>query len=154
MRFGVGNVLQDCYEDIKKQWWGTEASLHVDCWAELHYADGFDIELKEYPYEGAEKLYFINLGGCDPAQFTELHENVFVVAEDESKAKIKALKMISGWESPHKDNQLEVETAICLNDMAREKKFYIHLSKTNVAKPFTFTCEYLPIGRDAYSNSQ
>ena len=55
MRFGVGNVLQDCYEDIKKQWWGTEASLHVDCWAELHYADGFDIELKEYPYEGADE---------------------------------------------------------------------------------------------------
>ena len=40
------------------------------------------------PKEFDKKLYFINLGGYDKTQFTELHKNVFIVADNEHQAKI------------------------------------------------------------------
>ena len=36
------------------------------------------------------KLFFVNLGGYDPDEFTELHKNVLLVAPDAKTAKAKA----------------------------------------------------------------
>jgi hypothetical protein len=59
-----------------------------------------------------QKLFFVNLGGYDPAEFTELHRNVLIVAPDEKTAKAKAKTQISHWQKPHRDRLFEIEKAL------------------------------------------
>lgn len=146
--FSVGEKPEDCYEDLKKQWWGTPQSLHIDCFGDLHHANGYDIILKSEPYSEDQQLYFANLGGYDTTLFTELHKNLFVVAPTESKAKVKALKTVPEWSLHHKDNLYEVENMLCLNDLLKEKDIHIHLIESKEEKPFEFTCGYFPIGKE------
>ncbi len=73
----------------------------IDAWAMVKHIDGYDIEIKSIPPKLSEnKLYFLNLDGYDHSQFTELHKNILVVSDRESKAKIKGLKQILDWQSP------------------------------------------------------
>lgn len=60
----------------------------------LESAEDYNITLTRQPTHVEEKLYFVNLGGYDSKKFTELHKNVFVIAKNESKAKVKALSQI------------------------------------------------------------
>ena len=39
VRFSIGNAPEDCYEDLRQQWWGTPESLHLDCWGPVEQAD-------------------------------------------------------------------------------------------------------------------
>ncbi len=41
VRFSVGETPQDCYADLRRQWWGDAKSLHLDCWGEVEQADGY-----------------------------------------------------------------------------------------------------------------
>lgn len=150
MRFVIAKSIKDTYDELKRDWWGTPESLHIDCWGELCSADGHNITLRDTPQEGFEqKLFFVNLGGYDPAEFTELHKNVFVIAPTESKAKVKALKMILDWQSHHKDYMYDVEKMVNISALAAEKSLHIHLEPSENPKPFTFSCKYHPIGKKA-----
>ncbi len=122
--------------------------MHLDCWGELTSADGHNVQLKTTPAHDENKLFFVNLGGYDSKDFTELHKNVFVVAPTESKAKVKALKQILDWESFHRDYQYEVENILNLGSIAASHGLYIHLEPSNTPKPFEFTCKYVPIGKN------
>src|ERR1700761_7965099 len=91
IRFSVGSRAEDCFDDLRRQWWGDPASLHLDCWGAVEQADGHDIALSAEPgADAVKKLFFVNLGGYAPSEFTELHRNVLIVAADESSAKAKA----------------------------------------------------------------
>ena len=148
MRFVIANSIEDTYDELKKTWWGIPESLHLDAWGVLRYADGHAIHLAAEPAQNTQnKLYFVNLGGYDKNQFTELHNNVFVVAENESQAKVNAVKQIAGWESPHRDNQYQIENIVDITKIAASKDVYIHLHPTHKAQEFEFTCRYVPIGR-------
>lgn len=148
MRFVIAPAIEDTYDELKRDWWGTPESLHIDCWGELKSADGYNITLREHPQEGFDqKLYFVNLGGYDPTEFSELHKNVFVVAPTESKAKVKALKTILDWQSHHEDYTYDVEQAVNLSALAAAKSLYIHLEATDTPTPFAFSCKYHPIGK-------
>jgi hypothetical protein len=148
MKFIVADKIEDTYAELKNTWWGTPESLHIDAWGALHYADGYEVHLKTEPAQNQEdKLYFVNLGGYDKNEFTELHKNVFVVANSESKAKVKALKQILDWQAHHKDSQCDVDKIIQVAQVVNDKKYYIHLVPTQEEKPFEFSCQYVPIGR-------
>lgn len=148
IHFAVGDKIEDTYEQIRHQWWGTPASLHLDAWGILKSADNFNITLKTVPtIDTAHKLYFVNVGGYDPDQFTELHKNIFVVAQNEEEAKQKAKATISHWTVPHKDNLYLVDDCINVHDILIKKGISIHLEKTDSPIPFTFTCQYVPIGK-------
>ncbi len=112
MRFAIGATIEDCFDDLKAQWWGAPESLHIDAFGALECVDGYRIDVVDEPAPGADRLWFFNLGGYDPALFTELHENVFVVAPDWRIGKRKALARIAGWTSPHKDYVFDVETMV------------------------------------------
>ena len=133
---------------MRKSWWGIPSSLHLDAWGILNYADGHNILISENPpYTEASKLYFVNLGGYDKHQFTELHKNTFVVASDEHQAKQKAVQQVSEWELPHRDYLYEVDTVLNLNSLLTRQNNYLHLIETEDKKPFEFTCCYTPIGK-------
>ena len=147
-RFIAAKSLEATYPLLKAQWWGTPASLHLDCWAEITRADGYRIHLKPEPSESPLKLYFVNLGGYTEKDFAEVHKNVFVVAESPSKAKVRALKTVRHWESSHQDDFYEAESCFALNDLlAAENRLYIHLEKIGDDSQPPFTCRYIKLGR-------
>lgn len=148
VRFSIGDTFEDCFDDLRSQWWGDPQSLHLDCWGEVNHADGYDVALTtERPGQSAERLFFVNLGGYDPRQFSELHRNVLVVARDAPSAKTKSLKLIANWNLPHKDGLFEIEKAVDVGAAMERRGYFLQLSEAIVEKPFAFTCDYLSIGK-------
>lgn len=150
VRFSLGETAQDCHRDLRHQWWGTPESLHIDCWGQVEHADGYDVLLT--PSAGtpsARKLFFVNLGGYDPSQFTELHHNLLLVETDKVAAKARALQLISSWEHPHRDHLFEVEHLLDLSGVLAARGVGLQLSPSTEQKPFTFACGYWPIGQTA-----
>jgi len=144
VRFAAAEKIEDAYEGIRASWWGTPESLHLDCWGELTSADGHNITLKTAPQTREDKLWFVNLGGYDPANFGELHRDVFVVAPTQSKAKVKALKGILDWKGHHKDNVFDVEGITSIDDILAKSGYYVHLEKTDTPVPFVFGYGFNP----------
>jgi hypothetical protein len=146
VRFSMGETAEHCHDDLRRQWWGDPASLHLDCWGEVNQADGYDVMLTtEAPRDGVNKLFFVNLGGYDAREFSELHKNLLLVAPDAKAAKAKALLQIQGWSEPHKDKLFEVEAAVDITASMRRYGYFLELTTATVEKPFTFVCKYLPI---------
>jgi hypothetical protein len=145
MRFVAAPSIGDTYDELRRQWWGIPKSLHIDCWAEVSQVDGFEVELRPEPFAGPEKLYYINLGGYDAAEFLEKHKNVFIVATSVPEAKKRAIKEARQWDVPHRDEMYEAEQAFSLCDIGREQKLFVHLVKMGEARPLAFTCDYTPI---------
>ena len=147
MRFVAAPSIRDTYVELRRQWWGSPTSLHLDCWAEITHADGYRVELRSEPFAGREKLYFVNLGGYDPTEFAERHRNVFVVADGIIKAKARAMEAVKGWGELHRDDMYEAEHAFCLDEPANSQRLYIHLTPGGPVQPLAFTSKYVPIGR-------
>ena len=145
MRFVVAPSINETYDELRRQWWGKPKSLHVDCWAELSHVDGYDISLREEQFLGTERLFYVNLGGYDSAEFLEVHRNAFVVAETVAQAKYRAVKEVKHWREPHRDDLYEAEQAFALTDAAREHHHYVHLEQVGECRALSFTCDYVPI---------
>jgi len=139
VRFALGEYMEDCYDSLRRQWWGTPESLHIDSWAELTHADGHTITLSPESFPGEERLFFVNLGGYDSRQFEEIHSNIFVVAPDKDAAKKRALATVHQWIKPHRDNLFEVEHVIGLSEIAGKSGQHVHLAPVTSSPPFTFT---------------
>lgn len=149
VRFSIGRRLEDCFDDLRRQWWGEPASLHLDCWGAVEQADGYDVALSAEPSQaGTQKLFFVNLGGYDPAEFTELHRNVLIVAPDEKTAKAKAKAQINHWQKPHRDRLFEIEKALDVSAQTEAHGYQLMLRPAAQEKPFQFQCDYRPISRE------
>ena len=146
VRFSIGATPEDCHEDLRRQWWGDADSLHLDCWGAVEQADGFDIRLTvDAPPDGGDRLFFVNLGGYDPAEFSELHKNVLLVAPDADIAKQKAKAQIRHWSTPHRDRLFDVEKAVDVTALMQRHGYSLKLTRAAGEKPFAFVCKYLPI---------
>lgn len=148
IHFALGEKIEDTYDQIRNQWWGTPQSLHLDAWGILRSVENYNIVLKkDLLSDATNKLFFVNLGGYNPNEFTELHKNIFIIAENEHEAKNKAKATITHWQVPHKDNLYEVDDCINVSDLLLKKELSLHLEYTSNPAPFDFTCKYVPIGR-------
>lgn len=146
MRFVAAASIGDTYEALRRQWWGTPSSLHIDCWAEIDHADGHDVTLAPTPFAGDERLYYVNLGGYDGVEFGEKHRNTFVVARSVAEAKARALRSMRGWSDLHRDDLYEAEQAFALDAVAGAARLHIHLTPA-APRELAFSCAYTPIGR-------
>jgi hypothetical protein len=153
MRFVAATSLKETYPELVKQWWGKPNSLHIDCWAEITHADGYDVALRSDPFAGRLRLFYVNMGGYDKSQFTELHRNLFVVAENVTEAKRRAKAAITGWDQPHRDDMYEADQIFCLNDEALGEQLHIHLMPTPTVRPLSFTCRYVRLGQNRIASS-
>lgn len=147
MRFVVAPSLKATYPELVEQWWGKPQSLHIDCWAEITHADGYDVTLRSDPFDGPLRLYYVNMGGYDKSQFTELHQNLFVVAETVAEAKRRAKAAISNWDQPHRDEMYEADQMLCLSNAPQANRLHIHLTPTATVQPLKFSCRYVRIGQ-------
>lgn len=144
VRFVVAPTIQDTYNQLRADWWGTPGTLHVDCWAEIDQADGHAISLSAEPASGPDKLWFVNLGGYDGRNFAEQHKNMFVVARSVSEAKARALATIADWSDAHRDDLYEAEQAFALDALA-DGRLHVHLTPLVKAGQPHFTCRYTPL---------
>lgn len=147
IRFVAANSLKDTYDYLRSSWWGNPGSLHIDAWGVLTHADGYDIQISKETPPNNPKLFFINLGGYDPHQFTELHKNIFVVANNKIEAKQKSLAQVAQWQAAHRDNLYEVDALLNINKLFNIQGYNVHLTPQNQCKKFEFTCCYKPIGK-------
>jgi hypothetical protein len=147
VRFSLGKNPQDCYDDLRRQWWGTPSSLHIDSWAEISHADGYDVMLSDKPFDRPEKLYFLNLGGYNAEEFEEVHKNILVVAETQKAAIQKSIQAQKHWKLPHKDALMELEKAVLLSKMFKKQGVFVHLLPAPAAKPPVFTSKYIRLHR-------
>jgi hypothetical protein len=148
VRFAIGNTAVDCYDDLRRQWWGEPKSLHLDCWGVVEQADGYDIDLStRVPEDVSQKLFFVNLGGYDPSEFTELHKNILIVSPDEATAKAKAKAQINHWQKPHRDRLFEIEKTLDIGAQTRRHGYHLTLTRAAREKPFLFECDYRVIGQ-------
>ena len=145
MRFVPAESLEETFEQLRNEWWGIPKSLHIDCWAQLSEVDGYAVSLKPYPYAGAERLYYVNLGGYDRAEFIEKHKNAFVVATSAPDARKRAVAQVKHWYAPHRDEQYEAEQVFGLRDALLPQNLHIHLERTSTGGNLKFKCEYRPI---------
>lgn len=150
-RFVVGESAEACWPALKAQWWGEPTSLHLDAWGPLRWADGHRVDVVEGDADNGDlKLWFVHLGGYAPAQFTELHDNRFIVAPDARTAKMRALEQSgakAGWVSPHKDALMAVDAAIDVAASAAPGGVSVKLTPDDSALPFEFEARYVPIGK-------
>ena len=144
VRFVVAASMRDAHDRLRADWWGTPGTLHIDCWAEITHADGYDVTLGAQPSGTPLKLFFVNLGGYAGTSFAEQHRNLFVVAPSAREAKARALGMISDWKAPHKDDIYEAEKAFAL-DRHIGDGLHIRLSPGQHAGQPRFHCRYTPL---------
>ena len=127
VRWVVGSKIEDTFESLRKNWFGSIEGLHIDSYKKIKSIDGYKINLKkiEKPKKNylnkdlrnKKKLWFVNLGGyqCDSMQ--ERHEFGFVVAKNSLEAKkIAKSKWLIGYRKIHKDNIFHLRSMSNVDD--------------------------------------
>ena len=98
VRWVVGSKIEDTYDTLRKDWFGSSKGLHIDSYKKIKYLDGYKINLRKVENlkinnnkfsnksNNKKNLWFLNIGGYDPISLQEKHK--FVMATNKLKAKI------------------------------------------------------------------
>ena len=90
--FGIAETLKDLVPAMKNFWPEAKGKIHLDCYQEVQFVEGFEIEIVERKKtEDENQLFFINLGGYQVGQFQEFHEQFLMVGKSMSEI-IKRVK--------------------------------------------------------------
>ena len=134
VRWVVGTKIEDTYDTLRNDWFGSLKGLHIDSYKRIQYVDGYKINLINFEKEKIEKwqlkknkakkhLWFVNLGGYDPTSMQEKHEFGLVIASNKLEAKnIAKSKWLIGCKKKHKDDIASLETLISYDDCELIKK--------------------------------
>ena len=86
VRWVVGSKIQDTYDTLRKDWFGSPQGLHIDSYKKIKYIDGYKIKLIYFEKDNIDNkqlekknkakkhLWFVNLGGYNPTSMQEKHE--------------------------------------------------------------------------------
>ena len=84
--FGIGESMKSLVPAIKKFWPEAKGKIHIDCYQEVNFVDGYEIKIVEKTAELSENyLFFINLGGYEHGKFEELHQQYLMVGKSLSE---------------------------------------------------------------------
>ncbi|MBO6974417.1 MAG: DUF1543 domain-containing protein [Prochlorococcus marinus CUG1435] len=135
VRWVVGSKIEDTYEVLRKDWFGTYEGLHIDSYKKINYVDGYKLNIKYIQNNKFEKnkflneqkskknLWFVNMGGYDPSSMQEKHEFGLVVASSKLEAKnIAKSKWLMGCKKKHKDDIASLKTLFDCDDCKLIKK--------------------------------
>lgn len=104
-------TFESTYEIIRKAWYGTKESLHIDSYKVLKEIDGYNVELSKT--KSLLKMYFVVYGGHEEYDFTESHKLEFVVAKSIIEAKEIAQEQIkSSDKMNHVDSVCDVQKVL------------------------------------------
>jgi len=114
-RWVFGSKIEDTYDTLRKQWFGSPKGLHIDSYKKIEYIDGYKINLINFERDKIDKkrlvkknnarkhLWFVNVGGYSPTSMQEKHEFGLVIASIKLEAKnIAKSKWLIGCKKKHK----------------------------------------------------
>ena len=116
VRWVIGSRIEDTFDVLKKDWFGTLEGLHIDSYKKIKFVDGYKINLKNSKNinpknkkvnqtKKTKRLWFVNIGGYEPSSMQEKHEFGLVVASSSLEAKNKAKsKWLDTCKKKHKDD--------------------------------------------------
>jgi len=129
VRWVVGSKIEDTYDTLRKDWFGSPRGLHIDSYKKIKYIDGYKINLKNFENDKINKkqlanrtkhqknLWFVNIGGYSPTSMQEKHEFGLVIASNKLEAKNKAKSQwLIGCKKKHKDDIASLEMLISCDD--------------------------------------
>ena len=129
VRWVVGSKIEDTYDVLRRDWFGTYEGLHIDSYKKINYVNGYKINLKNIEnkklknkknFNGnntKKNLWFVNIGGYDPTSKQEKHEFGLVVASSKLEAKnIAKEKWLMGCKKKHKDDIASLKILIGCDD--------------------------------------
>ena len=135
VRWVVGSKIEDTYDTLRKDWFGSPKGLHIDSYKKLKYIDGHKINLLNFEKDKIDKkqlvkknkakkyLWFVNIGGYNPTSMQEKHEFGLVIASNKLEAKyIAKSKWLIGCNKNHKDDLFSLERLFCCDDCEVIKK--------------------------------
>jgi len=135
VRWVVGSKIEDTYDTLRKDWFGSLKGLHIDSYKKIRYIDGYKINLINFEKDKIDKkqlvktnkakkhLWFVNIGGYDPTSMQEKHEFGLVIASNKLEAKnIAKSKWLIGCKKKHKDDLASLEMLISFDDCEQIKK--------------------------------
>jgi hypothetical protein len=146
VQFVACDEPEEAYDALNDRWWGEKSSLHLDGYAVVEWADGYDIALRPEPAPTDRRLFFVNLGGYVEGELAEAHRFGFFVARSAGEAKkLAKASMLVDAIRPHTDDNVAVDDCLLLADVGG---FHIHLTPNPGGKPLTPAWQgYRPIGR-------
>ena len=134
VRWVVGSKIEDTFDALRKNWFGSPKGLHIDSYKKIQYVDGYKINLINVENHKIEKkqlvkkirpkknLWFVNIGGYNPTSMQEKHEFGLVTASTKLEAKnIAKSKWLIGCKKKHKDNLASLEMIIRCDDCEKIK---------------------------------
>jgi len=135
VRWVVGSKIEDTYDTLRKDWFGSSRGLHIDSYKKIQYIDGYKINLINVENHKIEKrqlekklkpkktLWFVNIGGYNPTSMQEKHEFGLVIASNKLEAKnIAKSKWLIGCKKKHKDDIASLEMILNCDDCELIKK--------------------------------
>lgn len=134
VRFVVGPNLEATLPALRRQWFGQRRGLHIDSYMTVRQVGAFAVELRREPFAGAERLWFVNVGGYQPHLLAEEHAFGLVVADTAAGAKRQALaRWLPESQSRHKDDLHALEAVDDCLPLVVVGGWQVHLIPT--AKP-------------------
>lgn len=145
IQFVAADSIDDTIPVLQETWFGDPDKLHLDGYQRVLWVNGYDVELKPEPYTGAEKLYFVNVGGYASHTLAELHDFGLFIASDSNSAKKQALStLLVGVSQQHKDNLKDVDNHLLLDKL---QGYHVHLTPNPHGTPDKPEWQgYRPIG--------
>jgi len=135
VRWVVGSNIEDTYDTLRKDWFGSPKGLHIDSYKKIKYIDGYKINLINFGNNKTEKnkllkknkakkyLWFVNIGGYKSTSMQEKHEFGLVTAPNKLEAKnVAKSKWLIGCKKKHKDDIASLETLISCDECELIKK--------------------------------
>ncbi len=129
VRWVIGSKIEDTFDQLRKDWFGSINGLHIDSYKKIKSIDGYKINLKKRENTESKNnllkkeiianknLWFVNIGGYDPDSMQEKHEFGLVVASDSTEAKNKAIsKWLIGFKKKHKDDMFKLTNFTDIDD--------------------------------------
>ena len=129
VRWVVGSKIEDTFDTLRKDWFGSSRGLHIDSYKKIKYIDGYKINLIPFEKDNIDKkqsvkknktkkyLWFVNIGGYDPTSMQEKHEFGLVIASSKLEAiNIAKSKWLIGCKKKHKDDVASLENLSTLDD--------------------------------------
>lgn len=142
--FGIASTAKELIEQMAA-FWPDGGRLHLDSWRKVTYVDHMKVEVVEKT-EAADSnvdtlqnnLYFINLGGYQPATFDELHHKLITIQPDKAGA-IQCAKSTSFYQQAqgtHVDDQygVDIDDLYNVEDIlpaAVKEKYSLRLTKNS-----------------------
>ncbi len=142
--FGIAESLKDLIPDMKAFWKEAEGKIHLDCYQEVRFADGYEVNIVDKSENTSEnQLFFLNLGGYKPGFFEEFHEQHLMVGksmgEIVKRAKATEFYKTMGFEGAvsHIDDKhgVDIDDIFNVNDIlpeAMKEKYSIVLTKSDI----------------------